>query len=168
MSNATLDRNMFSDINALLENPALHGKIIIEKRSAKTGKLKQLIEIDNLVCNTGKNAVAARLNGETVFTTGIINYMAVGSGTNIPSASDTTLQTEVARTTVSSNSRTLNVATITFFFGSASGNGTLREAGAFLDGTGTANSGFLFDRVNINVTKTTADTLTITLIVTVN
>ena len=80
-------RIILSDISALLENPSLHGRLVIEKRSAKTGKLKQLIEIDNLVCNTGKNAVAARLNGETVTTSGIINYMAVGTGTNIPAAS---------------------------------------------------------------------------------
>mgnify|MGYP003527535062 CR=1 len=150
------------------ENATLHGKMIIEKRSVLTGEITETIVIDNLVCNTGKNTIAARLNGETVLTNGILNYMAVGTGTNIPAVSDTTLQTEIARTTVSSNSRSLNIATITFFFGSASGNGTLREAGAFFDGTPTLNSGALFDRVNINVTKTTADTLTITLIVTVN
>lgn len=150
------------------EKSTLHGKMVFELRSAKTGKLKKLIEIDNLVCNTGKNAVAARLNAETSFTTGVINYMAVGTGANAPASSDTTLQTEIARTTVASNSRSLNVATMTFFFNSSTGNGLLREAGAFIDGTGTTNTGYLFDRVNINITKTISDTLTITLIVTVN
>lgn len=160
---------------AMIEAPILqfeklkiHGKMLVEVRDAITGELKDYQEIDNLVCNIGKNMIAARLNGETVTTTGIINYLAVGTGANIPSASDTQLQTEIARTTVSTNSRTNNVATITFFFGSGSANGALREAAAFMDGTGTANSGNIFDRVNLNVTKTSADTLTITLIVTIN
>lgn len=150
-----------------LELLKMHGQMIIERHDAITGELKQREVINNLVCNIGKNMIAARLNGETVTTTGIINYLAVGTGANIPAASDTQLQTEIARTTVSTNSRVNNVATITFFFGSGSGNGALREAAAFIDGTATVNSGNIFDRVNINVTKTTADTLTITLIVTI-
>ena len=150
-----------------LESMKIHGKMVVELHDAVTGELKHREVINNLVCNIGKNMIAARLNGETVTTTGIINYLAVGTGSNIPAAADTQLQTEIARTTVSTNSRVNNVATITFFFGSASANGTLREAAAFIDGTAVVNSGNIFDRVNINVAKTTADTLTITLIVTI-
>jgi hypothetical protein len=147
--------------------PAVYGRMVFELRDAKTGKLKERIRVDNITCQDGKNARASVLADEGLFT-GAINYMAIGTGSNGPLDTDTQLQAEVARTTVASSSRTNNIITLSFFYGSGVANTTLREAGAYIDGGVGANSGELFDRVNINIVKTIADTLTISLIVTVN
>ncbi len=123
----------------------------------------------NLVCNVTKNGFAGILNGESGFT-GIINYGAVGTGTNSPASSDTTLQTEIARTIVEagSNFRASNVTTMSFYFDPTVGNGNIKEFGAFIDGTATVDTGFLFDRVNLDVTKTSLNSLRVTLQVTVS
>lgn len=153
--------------HSIADGVSIDGVMLFELRDATTGKLKQSYKIHNVVCDRGKNVIAARLNGETTYT-GIINYMAVGTGAASPASTDTQLVTELARTTVSSNSRVNNVSTITFFFNSASANGTLTEAGAYIDGTASANSGQFFDHVSLpSIVKTSADTLTITLVATV-
>lgn len=153
--------------HSLQEKTSLDGIMYIVLRDAVTNEIKEYHEIHNIVCDRGKNVIAARLNGETTYT-GIINYLAVGTGAASPASTDTQLVTELARTTVSSNSRVNNIATISFFFNSASGNGTLTEAGAYIDGTGSPNSGQLFDHVSLpSIVKTSADTLTITLVGTV-
>lgn len=147
------------------ENIRLKGRFDIKVIDAKSGKIKQHQIIDNLVCNTGLNAVASVLNGEGTYT-GVINYLAVGTSTTTPAITDTQLGTELARTLKATSSRTNNVVTYDFSFGTTSANGTLKEAGAFIDGTASANSGQLFDHVAIDVTKTSSDVLTITLTVT--
>lgn len=149
------------------ERPALTGTIVATLRDAVTGKLKERVVIPNLVCNIGKYIVAGILNGEVTYT-GAISHMAVGTGTNVPNVSDTQLQSELSRVAPSGQSRTNNVATIDFFFNSTVANGTIRELGAFIDGTGSPDTGGLFDRVNANIVKTAADTLTVNLIITVN
>ena len=151
----------------LEETTSIDGVMIIELKDAITGVLKQRHEIHNVVCDRGKNVIAARLNAETTYT-GIINYLAVGTGAATPASTDTQLVTELARTTVSSNSRVNNVSTIAFFFNSASANGTLTEAAAYIDGTASPNSGQIFDHVSLpSIVKTSAETLTITLVATV-
>lgn len=129
------------------------------------GNIVQTQEVDNLVVTVAKNGFAGILNGETSFT-GIINYGAIGTGTNSPAAADTTLQTEIARATVEDNSRAGSVTTITFYFDPTTGNGAIKEFGAFIDGTASADSGTLFDRVNLDVTKTSLNSLRITLTIT--
>lgn len=152
----------------LIEKVGLHGKMLFVLRDKDSGQEKQCYEINNVICDRGKAVIAARLNSESTYS-GMINYLAVGTGTSTPLSTDTQLQTELARTTVSTSSRSNNIATINFFFGSSSANGTLTEAGGFIDGTALANSGQIFDRVSLpSIVKTSADTLTVTLIATVS
>lgn len=132
-----------------------------------SGKVIETKEYDNLVVNVAKNAFAAMLNNEASSFDGVVNYGAVGTDTSSPSAADTQLGAEIARVAVESNSRTANVATITFYFDPTTGNGLLKEFGAFIAGSASANTGYLFDRVNIDVPKTALNSLRITLIVTV-
>lgn len=132
------------------------------------GNLIEVKEFDNLVVNVALNAFAAMLNNEGGSFTGIINYGAVGTSAASPAATDTTLTAEVARVVPDDNSRSANVTTITFYYDTATGNGLLKEFGAFIDGTASANTGTLFDRVNIDVTKTSLNSLIITLTITVN
>lgn len=148
------------------ENTGLHGHIICTLRDLE-GNIVEVKEYDNLVVTASKAGFAGRLNNETSFT-GVINYGAVGTSTSTPASGDTTLGTELARVVVSSNSRASNVATIEFYYSPTEANGTLTEFGAFIDGTATANSGTLFDRVTIAVTKTSLNSLTISLVITVS
>lgn len=74
----------------LLPRLALYGVVL----PFVTGRWVQEMELSNLITNAGAAGVASRINGagsEAAFT-----YIAVGTGTNAASASDTTLQTELA------------------------------------------------------------------------
>lgn len=145
------------------------GKFKAELRDALTGELLQVAYTNNLVCDRGRNVLAGRLNNETTYT-GIINYLAVGTGTNAPLSTDTQLQTELARTTVSSSSRTNSQVTLNFFYNSSTANGTITEVGAFIDGSASANSGQIWNHAlfSPSITKTSAQTLTITLVSTIS
>lgn len=146
----------------------IDGVMKIELRDANTGRLKKSYTVHNVTCDRGKNVQALRYGNNLTYT-GVINYLAVGTGAATPASSDTQLVTELARTTISSAlAPTGNQATIEYFFGSAVANGTLTEAGGFMDGTASANSGRMFDHVTLpSIVKTTAETLTITLVVTI-
>lgn len=128
---------------------------------------EEIKEYKNLIVNLGKYVIARLLAGDTTYS-GNINYGAVGTGANAPAVTDTQLQTELARKAKSNASRNNNIATITFFFNTSEANGALKEFGAFIDGTATANSGQLFDRVAIDITKTSSQTLTVELQITIN
>lgn len=139
-------------------SPIRKGHVVIELKDVKTGKIIR-DEYDNLFVTTGRNAIAERARGGD---TGKITYCAVGTGTNVPSASDTTLQTEVFRKLIASRTRSGYVVTFKAFYNTSEANAALKEAGLFGDdATGTTDSGTLFARVNINRTKNSSQTLTI-------
>lgn len=145
----------------------LKGKFILTLRDLDGNIIKRQ-EIDNLVVNTGKYVYARLIDGDTTYS-GAINYIAVGTGTNSPAITDTTLQTELARTNnILSQTRVNNVVTFEFYFGPTEAIGILKEVGAFIDGTAVVDSGQLFDRQNIDITKTAMNSLTIDLVVTVS
>lgn len=151
----------------ILENfPGIKGHIKTELFDLQ-GNLVETKEFDNLVVNVTKNAFAAMLNSEVSSFTGKVNYGAVGTSTASPAITDTILTAEIARVAPYSNSRAANVTTVTFYFDTATGNGLLKEFGAFIDGTASVNTGTLFDRVNIDVNKTSLNSLLITLTITV-
>jgi len=132
------------------------------------GNIVSQVEKENLVVNVGKNGFAKLMNGESGFTGNLITaYLAVGTGANAPAPGDTTLQTELARTTivVGSNSRNNAEVQMDFYFSPTEANGDIKEVGVFVDGTAAANSGTLFDRTLLDVTKLATNSLTITFIV---
>lgn len=146
----------------------MRGDVHIEIRDAKTGKLKSVQDCHNVVVTTGKNAIADALRGTETSNRGIITYCALGTGLPAATESDTTLDTEIFRKLISVRSVTDNVAQFETFFTTSEANGTLKEAGLFGDAaSGTADSGTLFCRVQINRTKTSNDTLSLTWTVTV-
>lgn len=130
------------------------------------GNVVEVKEYHNVVTSAFKNALAGLMNNEAPFT-GIVNYGAIGTGTASPSSSDTVLDTELARTTVYERSRSSNVVSLQFYFDPTQGNGTLKEFGAFVDGTSTVDTGTLFDRVAIDVVKTSLNSLLIELTITI-
>lgn len=125
----------------------------------KTHK-KTVIETHNVTATVGKNSIAARLVGGV--DKGEITYMALGTGSTTPDASDTALATELIRKQVSVRSVSGNVATFRTFFSTSEGNGTLTEVGLFGDNaSSTADSGVLYARAAISKTKTSSETLTL-------
>lgn len=152
-----------TDIQAGDNIRGIVGHVIVEIHDAKTGRLKWKKEYHNLFVDAGKASIAEALRGNVDNSKGQITYCAVGSGTNAPAAGDIKLQNEVYRKAVSVRSAAVRTATFKTFFNQNEANGTLRELGLFGDlATNTRDSGTLFARLNINRTKSSTDTLTIT------
>lgn len=106
--------------------------------------------------NTGRNLIAQRLGGTNTYTLNA-THADIGTGTNAPANSDTQLQTPSVRAAKTSQVISGNVVTLQFFFSDAAlPNGTYREFGTFIDGTGTLSSGQLFNRVLFGTAYTKA------------
>lgn len=116
----------------------------------------------NLVPSVLRNSFATLISGTSVTPTFKANYMALGSSATAPANTDTQLGTETLRDTFTNRYASANVAYLDKFFSTAQvGGNSYLEAGVFVDGTGSANSGYLFSRVNINETMGVNETLTI-------
>lgn len=150
------------------ESVSMKGRYRFTIRDAKTGGVKRVYEYENIIPTAGRTAIANHLSSSSPSVSSLCpNYAALGTGTNAPASGDTTLQTEATRQTVSGGSNTGATAFITAFF-PAGTSGTYREAGLFMAGTSSANTGTLLSRVAINITKGSTETLTIDWTVTVS
>lgn len=138
-------------------------------RDAKTGRIKRQYRTHNLIPTVGRAAIANHLsNASPSPTTLRVNYVALGSGTNAPANGDTTLQTETYRNTTASQTNANNIAYISGFYSATETTGTYREAGLFIAGTASANTGTLLSRVAINITKSSSETLTLDWTITIS
>lgn len=121
------------------------------------GVLKDYRETDNLIVTAGKNQIADRMIGTGV---AVPSHMAVGTGTTAAAAGDTTLQTELDRNALTSNTRSANVNTLVgdWAAGDAT-NAAITEAGILNAATvGTLTARAVFTAIP----KGAADTLKIT------
>lgn len=143
------------------ETIGVKGHLKATIRDAKTGEIKREYEYKNLNPTVLFTMIANNLTHPDPDNAMCVNYGAVGTGTNVPALSDTTLQTELARTNIASLANAGPIAYITAFFNENQANGVLREAGLFADGTSTADTGVLVSRVNINITKSMTESLTL-------
>lgn len=126
-----------------------------------TGK-ERTFTYENLIPTVGRAAIADHLTNPTPSPSSLrINYTALGTGANVPANGDTELQTETFRKAVASETNADNIAYVTAFYTAPEVSGTFLEAGLFINGTITPDSGTLFSRVAINITKTITETLTI-------
>lgn len=149
----------------------ISGSLKITKKD-NSGNVLEVLEYKNLNPSVFKNAIAKIIADSSALPAStdsiLLNYVALGSGTNSPSNSDTTLQTESYRNLIASISRSNSIIYITAFFQETETSGTYREAGLFANGTASADTGILASRVAINVTKSTSETLTIEWTITIN
>lgn len=104
---------------------------------------------DNLIMTgslRGRDLLVQYLIGGTTYTGGI-NYGALGTGSTTPAASDTRLTAEVARVVPSTIIDVSNnqVQLQCYFPDANLSNGTYPEAGTFMNGTATLNSGQIFN-----------------------
>jgi hypothetical protein len=139
------------------EGIKITGKILIELRGPD-GKLKDRREVQNVVTNTGRQAIIDRLQGNTP---AICNFIAIGTGATAAVAADTTLQTEVARspsgTTLTQPDAYTDRCVDTFAAGTGTGN--ITEAGRFNASSG----GTMMGRQTFTaVNKTASDSLQVT------
>lgn len=148
------------DVN---EPVPISGVVTLILRSAISGAIMDAKRYTNLIVASGKNAVAGRLVGDLIVANrGAITFGSVGTGTNVPADGDTTLQTELFRKVLALRQVTTNKALFRLFLTTSEGNGVLKEFGLFgEDASATPDSGTLFNRVNIDITKTVSETLTI-------
>lgn len=138
-------------------------------RDAKTGKVKRVKKFHNLLPTVGRALIAAHLGNASPSPSSIlVNYSSVGTSSTAAANGDTALVAETARTVVASRTSASNIAYITGFYGATDVSGTLREAGLWINGTATANSGTLFSRVIINITKAVTETLTLDWTITIS
>lgn len=100
----------------------------------------------NLVVQAGRVEIVKQLSGESS-TALPISYGALGTGNTAVNASDTTLVTEAVRKGVASKTRTNTTLSIDFYYSKTDWNGTAQEFGTFINGSATADTGTLFNRV---------------------
>lgn len=138
-------------------------------RDAKTGRIKRVQYRHNIIPTAGRAAIANQLTQSSPSPDPLrINYVGVGTGVTAPANGDTALETETFRNLVASQTNADNIAYITMFIGAAEDTGTYREAGLFIDGTASVDTGTLFSHVAINITKGGTETLTLDWTVTIS
>lgn len=137
------------------------GMLVATIRDAKTGRVKRRYRYKNLNPTVLFTMIANNLTSPNPTNAMRINYAAVGTDSTAPALGNTQLVAEIQRTQIASLSNNGSIAYATGFFNESQGNGTLREAAIFADGTSTANSGVLVSRVIINITKTSSESLTL-------
>jgi hypothetical protein len=151
MNDIKLDKDFFQ----------VKGSVRVELRDEQ-GNLKQWHEDHNLVVTVGKTYLAAWLAAASQAGK-FMSYIALGTGTTSPAASDTTLQTEL---TGGGNARvvgTLSSSTNTWqnsaIFSPGNGTGAVTEAGLF----SASSAGTMFARQVFSAyNKAAGDTLTVT------
>jgi hypothetical protein len=120
-------------------------------------------ETNNLVVTAGKEWVADRMKG----TNSAMSHMAIGTGTAVAAAGNTTLGTELDRNALTTSGGTVTNNTIEYACTWAAGDGTgaITEAGIFDASTG----GDMLARTKFDVVnKGAADSMTITWTITVS
>jgi hypothetical protein len=136
--------------------------ILIEVRDAKTGELKDFREVHNLIVTSGKNLLLAA-DGAAKYVKNF-DRIAIGTGTTDPSASDTALQTEVARSAQKTPTNpSANTYQVQHTFPAGTGTGAITECGLF----DANSSGNMLNRSEFAaVNKGAGDELTMTIQIT--
>jgi hypothetical protein len=125
------------------------------------GRIKQRLQLPNLVVDAGKAWMAARMVG----TPAAMSHMALGSGTVAPAAGNTTLGAELGRVALAAQSSAGKVSTYSATFGAGVATGAVTEAGIL----NAAANGTLLNRATFPVVNKEAnDTLQINWTVTQN
>ena len=119
---------------------------------------EEVSEYRNLIVNAGRAAITNGLIGST---TAYPNYLELGTGTTAVAVTQTTLVTPSTATWKGIAAKTLYSTYIASFdttYVTSEANGTFSEIGIFAGATATANSGSLFARALIAITKTSSMT----------
>jgi len=119
-------------------------------------------EVDNIVVTDGKEYVASRMKDATATA---MSHMAIGTGSTAASSSDSALETEAGRVSLTSTTVSANEVEYVATFGAGTGTGAITEAGIL----NASSSGTLLCRTVFSVVnKGSSDSMTITWTVTVS
>jgi len=125
-----------------------------------TGK-KTVKYYHNIITTAAFTLITNNLTDPTPDNDMLINYAALGSDDTAVAIGDTTLGTETYRNAIASMTNSANIAYATAFFNQTEVTGIFKEAGIFSDGAAGADTGILISHVNIDITKTNTQKLTI-------
>ena len=126
----------------------------------KTGK-KIVKYYHNIITTVAFTLITNNLTDLTPDNDMLINYAALGTDATAVVIGDTVLGTETYRNLIASMTNSANIAYATAFFNQTEVTGTFKEAGIFSDGGAGADTGILISHVNIDITKTNVQKLTI-------
>ena len=133
----------------------LIGSITLELFDAK-GQLKTSRRVQNIVTNTGRQAIVDRLQGASP---AVCDYVAIGTGVVAAAAADTTLGTEVARAQGTLSQPDAYTDRCVYTFPAGTGTGAITECGRLnAASTGTLMGRQVFSAVN----KGASDSLAVT------
>lgn len=138
---------------ALKANIPLKGHYKFTLTDINTGET-EVFEYENVITAAYWEVIANNAVDPTPTSSILLSTAVLGTGSNTPSTSDTSLQTQVYTNNLASKSNVTNVAYATAYFNATETSGTYREAGIK-----TADL-VLASRVAINITKTTSQTMT--------
>ena len=131
---------------------------------ALIGRQVRMYKYHNIIPTVSRQQIGKALSGNIASVNEIkITHQELGTGTNSPSNADTGLQTPTGATrkSVSSLAYSLNQINISSFWAAGEATGTWREYAVFINGSGTSNSGVIFNRIAINITVAGGDALTL-------
>jgi hypothetical protein len=139
----------------ITDNFKLKGRVDLVL-SDERGTVKEIITIPNLVVNTGKNYIAARMVSNANV---LMSHMAVGNSSTAATLTNSNLISEVSRVTLSDSVLSGNSVVYSASFPAGTATAALTEAGIFNN----AVSGEMLCRtVFAVVNKGVADTLNVT------
>ena len=116
--------------------------------------------VHNIIPTVGRSVIAQRFANTTTYT-GVVNYGAVGSSNTAPVNGDTTLTTETFRKAISSAAYASNIAYLSNFYSASDFTGTVEEAGWFIDGTSSVDTGQILSHfLTTTIAKAATETLT--------
>lgn len=138
------------------------GMVNVVVRDETTGAIKQEFTVPNLVVDTGLAFIASRMKDATATA---MSHMAIGTGSTSAAAGDTALETELARTALTSTTVTTNSVAYVATYPAGTGTGALTEAGIL----NAASGGTMLCRtVFAVINKSAADSMTVTWTVTIS
>lgn len=123
-------------------------------------EIKKVIEGDNVICTNGKEFLASFLNSAAAAAaTFTMQYVGIGSDTTPEAAGNTTLGTELSRTTGTVSYVSGGIYQITATFAAGSGTGAIAEYGLF---SSSVNGTMLSRDTEAVINKGASDTLQVT------
>jgi hypothetical protein len=144
--------------------PLTLAELALIRAGQAIGRAFRHVHYSNIIPTVSRQQIAKAITSNLTTLTEIeITHQELGTGTTAPANGDTGLQTPSAgtRKSISSMAYSANVMNFTSFWAATEATGTWREFCLFINGTGTSNSGTVFNRVAINITVGSSDALTI-------
>jgi hypothetical protein len=150
----------------LLENVCFFGVWTIKSENIKTGEVKELV-FKNAITQGYFTAIHRFLSEDQLTVTNDelnITHLGIGDGITPALRTDSTLENEIERLTVTTKSFTDSKYSIKIFIDAGDGNlpgGFIKELGIFTKATATLDSGNMISRSIVNVQKNSNIRLTL-------